>query len=85
MTTQCTEKTLADLAPGKSAHISSLTAEKAFCQRLGDLGFLPGMKICCLFPAPGGSPIAFQICGAVIALRRQDAERIQISLAEQGA
>jgi DtxR family Mn-dependent transcriptional regulator len=72
--------TLADLVPGQSARVVRIAAA---CQgpqrrRLLDLGVVPGTMIVAEFTSPGGDPIAFQIRGALIALRRAQARLIQI-------
>ena len=46
--------------------------------RLLDLGVVPGTTICIDFRSAHGSPIAYRIRGATIALRREQADRILI-------
>ena len=48
-------------------------------RRLMDLGVLPGTVIEMETRSPGGDPTAFRIRGALIALRRESAEHIQIA------
>lgn len=72
--------TLASLAPGESARVVRLSAA---CQgpqrrRLLDLGVVPGTLVTAEFASPGGDPIAYRIRGALIALRRVQAELIQV-------
>lgn len=43
-----------------------------------DLGLLPGTEVCAELQGPGGDPTGYRIRGAVIALRRLQAERIQV-------
>jgi len=53
-----------------------------------DLGIVPGTEVRAELQGPGGDPTAYRIRGAVIALRRQQAERIQVRRAagsEEGA
>ena len=76
--------TLADLTQGQQARVVRLSAA---CQgpqrrRLLDLGVVPGTVITSQFSSPGGDPIAYSIRGALIALRRTQAELIQV---ERGA
>jgi len=49
-------------------------------RRLLDLGVVPGTLISAEFSSPGGDPIAYMIRGALIALRRTQAELIQVDL-----
>lgn len=74
--------TLADLAPGRSARVVRLSAA---CQgpqrrRLLDLGVVPGTVVTAEFASPGGDPVAYRIRGALIALRRAQADLIQADL-----
>jgi DtxR family Mn-dependent transcriptional regulator len=46
--------------------------------RLLDLGVVPGVIVTAEMFHPSGSPVVYQICGACIALRREQAERIRI-------
>jgi DtxR family Mn-dependent transcriptional regulator len=47
-------------------------------RRLLDLGVVPGTRVTAEFASPGGDPIAYRIRGALIALRRVQAELIQV-------
>lgn len=48
-------------------------------QRLCDLGIVGGTRIECVARAGLGGPSAYLVRGAVIALRREDADKIDIS------
>lgn len=70
---------LSDLVPGESARVVRLAAA---CQgperrRLLDLGIVPGTIVKAEFASPGGDPVAYRVRGALIALRRVQAELIQ--------
>ena len=58
--------------------IKKLNNEKSMRNRLLDLGLTPGSETEFLFCAPSGSPRAFLIRGAVIALRKKDCMKIEI-------
>ncbi len=78
---------LSDLAPGQSARVVRLSAA---CQgperrRLLDLGLVPGTIVTAEFTSPGGDPVAYRVRGALIALRRAQAELIQADIARQAA
>ena len=47
-------------------------------RRLLDLGLTPGARVACLFSAPSGDPRAYMVRGSVIALRREDADRVAL-------
>ena len=68
--------TLARLPVGETAVIAALDHTLPACRRLHELGFAPGGEIRPLFRAPCGDPTAYAVCGTVIALRKQDAEKI---------
>ncbi len=72
--------TLAELAPGDSARVVRLAAALQGPQRrrLLDLGVVPGTLISVAFASPGGDPSAYMIRGALIALRKTQAELIQV-------
>lgn len=71
--------TLRQLSPGESSSIAALELTGQRRRRLMELGFVPGAPITALQAAPWGDPVAYGICGAVIALRREDADRITIT------
>ena len=70
--------TLDHLEAGRAATISRLLAPRDEGLRLMELGFIPGRTVSALQAAPCGDPVAYGVCGAVIALRRADASRILI-------
>lgn len=69
---------LAQLPPGKKGRVLENGGSGAFTQRLEDLGLIPGAEVWCLHKSPSGSPGAYDIQGAVIALRKTDAEKIWV-------
>lgn len=67
---------LAQLRQGQSAVVTQLSLGGAMRRRLYDLGLIPGTCVERLQTGPAGSPIAYAVRGAVIALRRGDAQKI---------
>ena len=63
---------------GVSGGLRGLDFQGGMGRRLRDLGLIPGTRIRCAFVAPSGSPMAFWIRGAVIALRRADAQNVTV-------
>ena len=59
------------------SHCGELTA-----QRLEDLGVIPGTRIKCLYRSPLRDPAAYEIRGAVLALRKEDSAAILTEPAE---
>ena len=54
---------------GKKGKVQSLLFEGPVRRRMLDLGVIEGTEIAPLFTSPSGSPVAYLIRGAVIALR----------------
>ena len=70
------DKRLCDMAVGQTATIKRLTSPPGIRRRLLDIGCTEGTPVTCLFTGPSGEPRAYQIRGAVMALRREDAKTI---------
>ena len=66
------------LAPLALGRVIDLTLNGALRRRLLDLGVIPGAVIRRRYTAPSGSPIAFEIQGAIVALRKRDAAKVFI-------
>ena len=69
---------LAALREGERARVTELQAQNGMRRRLLDLGLTPGTHVECELKSPSGDPAAYRIRGALIALRRRDAESINI-------
>ena len=69
---------LSELPPGRQAVVEENACKGPLAQRLEDLGMTEGLTIRCLHRAPFGSPVAYEIRGAAIALRQRDAKDIQV-------
>lgn len=70
---------LTELKQGKTATISHVHLSGDIRQRLLDFGMVQHTPVTRLQTAPGGDPTAYMIRGTVIALRKNDAEKIQIN------
>jgi len=76
---------LADLRPGEKARVAGIAA---VCRgperrRFLDLGILPGTLIEAALASPSGNPTAYRVRGALIALRRDQANYIQITRGQE--
>jgi ferrous iron transport protein A len=69
---------LASLAPGAHAVIESVDATTPIGRRLADLGFLPRTPIHVLRRAPLGDPVAYELRGYRLCLRREEALRVLV-------
>ncbi len=66
------------LRDGECGRILALGECGGLYKRLLDLGFIEGARVRKLFSAPSGSPAAYLVMDAVIALRSADADGIAV-------
>ena len=69
---------LNELAPGGVGHVAGLETEVAMRRRLLELGLVAGTRVRCLGRSPLGDPSAYEIRGAVIALRDRDSAGVLV-------
>lgn len=74
-------RTLVDVPPGESATVAAISpvCRGPARRRLLDLGVVPGTVIHARMRSAAGDPVAYDIRGALIALRREQALHIQVS------
>ena len=79
--------TLADLAIGGSAEVVGISSSCQGTQRrrLLDLGVVPGTVIRAAMTSAAGDPVAYEIRGALIGLRRQQASWVRVKAAAGAA
>ena len=70
--------TLDALRVGQWGEVAEVMTEPAMRRRLLDLGLVPGTAVSCTAVSPAGDPAAYLIRGAVIALRREDSDGVQL-------
>ena len=73
------------LRQGDCAYVSEISARSAIGRRLTDLGLVPGTRVGCELVSPAGDPAAYRIRGALIALRRRDADLVAVRPCRPGA
>ncbi len=71
--------TLDKLNLDKTANITTLNCYGDLRRRLLDLGLVSGTKIKAILKSPLGNPIAYEVRGTVIAIRKEDSQLISIS------
>ncbi len=71
-------KCLAALLPGEAGTVTMLCCEGGIRRRLLDIGMIPGTRILCVGRSPLGDPSAYFVRGKTIAIRREDAKKVQI-------
>ena len=74
-------RTLADVQPGESATVAAISplCRGPARRRLLDLGVVPGTVVHARMRSAGGDPVAYDIRGALIALRREQAAQIRLA------
>ena len=73
-------RTLDTLKVGESAVVVEIGGEGLMRERLMDLGLIVGTRVHCAMESPLGDPLAYRICGALIAIRRSDAQSVTVRL-----
>ena len=73
-------RTLGALAIGEGGVVRGLGLDGAMRRRLLELGLVPGTRAECVLRAPAGSPAAYLVRGAVIALRQCDAACVEVGV-----
>ncbi len=71
-------KTLNDLNAGQVAKIGSYKRVVGVSRRLMELGLMPGVTVRFIKAAPLGDPIALDVEGRQLSLRREDAAQILV-------
>ncbi|MCI8496640.1 MAG: ferrous iron transport protein A [Clostridiales bacterium] len=74
------ECSLSRLPLGEEAVVCDILSDGPVRRRLMDLGLVAGTRVRALFRSPSGDPVAYEIRGAVIALREEQASRVTIRL-----
>jgi len=73
-----TQRPLSALPVGKGCVITASALEGPLALRVEELGLFAGAEVTCRGRAPSGSPGAYEVLGATLALRREDAGRILV-------
>lgn len=71
-------QTLADLPIGESAKVAAIAESGAVSKRLMEMGVVPGVAVRVIKTAPFGDPLEIRLRGYNLAIRRSEAETIQI-------
>jgi ferrous iron transport protein A len=71
-------RTLAELPPGQQATVTKVTGNGPVRRRLMDMGLVPGVEIQAIKTAPLGDPVEYVVLGYHLALRKAEANLIEI-------
>lgn len=74
--------TLSSLAPGRWATVLTVVGPGFIALRLMEMGLVPGASISVVRSAPLGDPIQIKLRDYHLALRRTEAELINVALAD---
>ncbi|MCD6275359.1 iron transporter FeoA [Euryarchaeota archaeon ex4484_178] len=69
---------LSDLSPGETALVVRVGGSGAIHRRLLSIGILPGAIVRAVRVSPLGDPIAYEIRGSFISLRRNEADYVEV-------
>ena len=72
--------TLADLTPGQSAEVLSVSGNPALVQRLYEMGLLEGERVELVARAPLGDPLEIRFGNSRLSLRRAEAANVAVRL-----
>ena len=75
--------TLAELPKGESRTVMSVRGEDTITRRLMEMGVIPGVAVRMVKSAPFGDPIEIRVRGYSLALRRNEAEAIELNMADK--
>lgn len=73
------KKTLAELASGEKGKVSTVSDEGAISRRLMEMGIVPGEIIRVVKTAPFGDPMEIRVRGYHLAVRKNEAQMIEIN------
>lgn len=73
-----TSEALSCLREGQRAQVLSILEDGAMRRRLQDIGLIEGTTVECVQKSPAGDPVAYNIRGAIIALRAEQAAAILV-------
>lgn len=72
--------TLNKLPLNTTAKILDINCSSNIKRRLLDLGFIKNTNITPILKSPSGDPVAFEIRGSIIAIRKEDTQLINIAI-----
>ncbi|HEX8289252.1 MAG TPA: ferrous iron transport protein A [Pyrinomonadaceae bacterium] len=71
--------TLADLSIGAEAKVIRVAGKTAVTRRLMEMGVVPGVAVKVIKTAPFGDPIQIRVRGYSLAMRKSEAENVEVS------
>jgi ferrous iron transport protein A len=71
--------TLKSVPVGGSARVVSVNGDNSISKRLMEMGIVPGVSLKVVKTAPFGDPIEVRVRGYSLAMRKNEAESIEVS------
>ncbi len=71
--------TLTELPKGKNARVIAVNGGGRVTRRLMEMGVIPGVKVTMIKAAPFGDPIEIRVRGYSLAMRRNEADAIDVA------
>ena len=71
--------TLKNLPVGTNAKVVSISGNNAITKRLMEMGVVPGVSVRVVKSAPFGDPIEIRVRGYSLAIRKSEADTIEVS------
>ena len=72
--------TLSNLPVGSEARVVSVNATNGIARRIMEMGVVPGVTVSVIKAAPFGDPIEVRVRGYSLAMRKTEADAIELSL-----
>lgn len=72
--------TLTHLPIGSDGHVIAVKGSGRITRRLMEMGVIPGVQIKVIKAAPFGDPIEVRVKGYNLAMRRNEADSVEVSL-----
>lgn len=71
---------LCDMKVGNKAIVKKIFANDNIKRRLLDIGLIEGTNVECVLKSPFNDPKAYLIRGAIIAIRKEDCNKIEVDI-----
>lgn len=73
-------QSLSSLPIGREARVITVRGEGAVTRRLLEMGVIPGVTVSVIKKAPFGDPIEVRVRGYSLAMRRTEADAIEVAV-----
>ncbi len=78
-TSEAESLTLTNLPIGRDARVTAVNGTGSVTRRLLEMGVIPGVAVQVIKMAPFGDPIEIRVRGYSLAMRRSEADAIEVS------